>query len=72
MDPEVYLKPKNEGEKAQDYRPDLLCVSVWGVRVCVCVSMTERERKGREREGKRECAKNVTMCQCIAVYLCKV
>ena len=54
LDPRDYLKPKNEGEKALDYLPNLLCVSVCGVCVCVCVCFDERKREGGGREGKRK------------------
>ena len=54
LDPQDYLKPKNEGEKAQDYLLNVLCVSVCGVCVCVCVCFDERKREGGGREGKRK------------------
>ena len=50
------------------YQPDLLCVNVCVVCVCVCVCGL----RGREREGKRVCAIDVTVCRCIDVKLCRV
>ena len=48
------------------YQPDLLCVNVCVVCVCVC------GLRGREKEGKRVCAIDVTVCRCIDVKLCRV
>ena len=68
LDPRDYLKPKNEGEKALDSLPNLLCVSVCGVCVCVCVcvSMRERESGEGERERERVCNK----CDHASMYCC--